>query len=179
MNSKYDWDSFPKSTIDVRDLEKPFEISNHFKQRSIDKYVYCIMFKGIIIKYGMSAPKSYTRDWGERVYRQIGHCYSWGEKIRLNGSSGSDWLIIERDFKNLYGIDLDHRYIKIIVWDVTKYDFKSVDPFDEVRAMESEKINNYRLEYGETPVGNIHDEENYLNRHYVKTAVFNNVFISE
>ena len=81
--------------------------------------------KGIVVKFGMSAAESYSRIPGERVYRQIAHCTTWGPRIRIDGSSGADWLIIERDFKQMYGIDLVHSDLKLIVWDVTNYKFES------------------------------------------------------
>lgn len=176
MNFKYPWNTFPKYTINVGTLSVPVEIQRTFKDHNIDKYVYCIMFKGIVIKYGMSAPESIFRDPGERVYRQIGHCYTWGSGIRLEGSSGADWLIIERDFKNLYGIDIDHKHIKIIVWDVTMYPFESFEPFKEVESMESELIKNYVDHFGEKPIGNINDEANKLNRGFVGKATWDNFF---
>jgi hypothetical protein len=179
MNCKYDWSSFPKYTIDIGPLNVPAEICAFFKKYQIDKYVYCLMFKGVIIKFGMSAPKSKSRVWGERAYRQIAHCYSWGDGIRIDGSSGSDWLTIERDFKKLYGIDIDHRHLKMIVWDVTKYNFQSFDPFKEVESMESELINNYREQFGEKPIGNINDEANKRNRAFVSKTTWDNNFVEE
>jgi len=176
LSHKYDWESFPKYIIDLSKIQVPSQIVACFKKHNIDKYVYCIMFKGIIIKFGMSAPKSYTREWGERVYRQIGHCSSWGDDVRLNGSSGSDWLIIERDFKYLHEIDLDHKYMKVIIWDVTNYKFQGFDPAKEVESMESEKINNYLYEYNEKPIGNLHDEANKLKRTFVSKQIYNNCF---
>jgi hypothetical protein len=179
MNYKYNWTSFPKHTINLGALCVPADIIQCFKKYNIDKYVYCIMFKGTVIKFGMSAPESYTREWGERVYRQIGHCYSWGKNVRLEGSSGADWLIIERDFKNLYGIDLDHKQMKLIVWDVTNYHFQSFQPFKEVEAMESELINNYLEQFGEKPIGNINDESNKRHRSFVSKETFGHLFAEE
>jgi hypothetical protein len=176
MQSEYDWNLFPKYTLSVSDLLVPAEIMTFFKNRQIDKYVYCIMFKGIVIKFGMSAPKSSSREWGERVYRQIGHCYTWGDGIRLDGSSGADWLVIERDVKQMYGINITHTDLKIIIWDVTNYKFKSFSPFNEVEAMESELINNYVTQFGQTPIGNINDEANKRNRTYVSKEQFESVF---
>jgi hypothetical protein len=176
MNHKYDWDAFPKYTLDIGLLYQPAEIQTLFRSNNIDKYVYCIMFKGIVIKFGMSAARSHSRLWGERVYRQIGHCSSWPNNVRLSGSSGSDWLQTEIDFQNLLGIKIDHSYLKLIVWDVTNYDFKSTTPFKEVESMESELINIYLKQFGEKPIGNIHDEANKLNRDLVSKAVVDSLF---
>ena len=179
MKFKYSWNTFPKYTIDVCNLSLPIEIGHIFKQHNIDKYVYCIMFKGIVIKYGMSAPKSKHRDFGERVYRQVGHCYTWGKGIRIEGSSGADWLVVERDFKDRYGIDIDHKHIKIIVWDVTNYSFQSIYPFKEVEEMESELINYYLEHFGEKPIGNINDEANKLNRSFISVVTWDSCFEEE
>ena len=175
MNYNFNWASFPKHTINVGSFAVPAGIVQYFKHHKIDKYVYCILFKGIVIKFGMSAPDGVSREWGERVYRQIGHSFTWGARIRLEGSSGADWLIIERDFKQLYGIDLDHKHLKVIVWDVTNYLFKSFSPFKEVEAMESEQINNYVEIFGEKPIGNINDEANKRNRTFVSKDLWNNL----
>lgn len=179
MKHKFNWETFPKYTISIGNFSAPADIMQSFKKYNIDKYVYCIMYKGIVIKFGMSAPESYSRDWGERVYRQLGHCNSWGNGIRIDGSSGADWLIIERDFKSLYGIDLDHKDIKLIVWDVTNYKFQSFTPFKEVEAMESELIANYLEQFGEKPIGNINDEANKRNRAFVSKETFNNMIMIE
>ena len=176
MNYKFNWSTFPKYTFKLSSFATPAEIMHYFAHRNIDKYVYCVKFKGIIIKFGMSAAESDSRLPGERVYRQLAHCFSWGDGIRIDGSSGADWLIIERDFKNLYGIDLDHQHISVIVWDVTNYDFQGFRPKDEVEAMESELINNYLEEFEEKPIGNINDEANKRNRPFVNKRQFNACF---
>jgi hypothetical protein len=173
--NKFDWNSFPKYTINIGKLSMPYAICNIFDHRRIDKYVYCIMFKGIVIKYGMSAP-GIIRVRGERLYRQLAHCYSWGPQ-RIDGSSGADWLIIERDFKNLYGVNIDHKDISVTVWDVTNYPFQSFNPFNEVEAMESEKIDEYVQLIGQKPIGNINDEANKRDRSFVSKSLYNKLFI--
>ena len=176
--SKFDWDSFPKYYINCGKLSEPFDICRFFKKHKIDKYVYTILYDDMItVKDGMSAAKSISRIWGERIYRQIAHAFSWGIQ-RIDGSSGADWLIIERDFKEKYGIDLDHRKLTLVVWDVSNYNFQSFDPFKEVEKMESEKINEYIQRYGEKPIGNINDEANKRNRTYVPKELYNS-FIEE
>jgi hypothetical protein len=179
MNYKFNWASFPRYTLDIGSLSVPASIVQYFKKYNIDKYVYCIMFKGIVIKFGMSAPESLSREWGERVYRQIGHCYSWGKGIRIEGSSGADWLVIERDFRELYGFDIDHNELKLIVWDVTNYAFQSFNPFNEVESMESELINNYLEQFGQKPIGNINDEANKRNISFVSVQTFDTNFTTE
>lgn len=173
--NKFDWTQFPTYNITVGRLTSPYDICSIFERYKIDKYVYRIMFKGIIvIKFGMSAPKGGPR--GERVYRQIGHAYSWGAD-RISGSSGSDWLEIEQDFKRKYGVDLDHKDLSITVWDVSNYEFQSFNPFKEVEEMESEKINEHVRLLGQKPIGNINDEANKRNRSFVSKSLYDNLFI--
>lgn len=174
--SKFNWNSFPKYYINCGKLSEPSDICRFFKKHNIDKYVYIFMYNDIlIIKIGMSAAKSASRIWGERVYRQMAHALSWGYQ-RIDGSSGADWVIIERDFKVKYGIDLDHRKLTLIVWDVSNYKFQSFNTFKEVEDMESEKINEYIQLYGEKPIGNLNDEANKRNRTYVYKELYNNLF---
>jgi len=173
---KYDWNSFPKYVIDCGKLSEPSDLCKIFKHYKIDKYVYEFVFDNAIkVKTGMSAAKSISRTWGERVYRQLAHAFSWGH-LRIDGSSGADWLVIERDFKLEYGIDLDHRKLSLIVWDVTNYNFKSYTPFKEVEDMESERIEEHIKLTGKKPIGNINDESNKRNRTYVSKQLFEKVF---
>jgi hypothetical protein len=179
--SKYDWGSFPTHTIEIGKLSQPYDICKYFAFHGIDKYVYRIVFQDkardedALLKYGMSAAKSYSRDWGERLYRQLAHCYSWGP-LRIDGSSGADWVIIERDYFMKYGVPVTHSNLIATVWDVTNYEFQSFDPGKEVEDMEREKIEEYILQYGEKPIGNINDESNKRHRTYVPKNTFNNLF---
>lgn len=175
MKKKFDWSQFPRHNIVYGVLQNPVDICKIFAHYKIDKYVYCIKFKGIVVKYGMSAPESSSRIWGERVYRQLAHCYSWGAQ-RIDGSSGAEWVIIERDFKNTYGIDINHKDITAIVWNVTNYQFESFQPFFEVESMEAELINNYIELVGSKPIGNINDEANKRNKSFVSRKIHDNLF---
>ena len=176
FNMTYDFSKFPKITINVARLQSAADISPIFGHHRIDDYVYCIMFKGIVIKFGMSAAESVSRIWGDRLYRQVAHCNTWGNGIRIDGSSGADWLVIERDFKNLYGTDLDHRFLKLIVWDVTHYEFKTFNPHKEVVEMESQLINDYLVQFGEKPIGNIHDDANRRKKAFTEKSLLNRIF---
>ena len=109
---KYPWASFNTVDINVGNLAAPSDICSIFKYHDIVRYVYCITHGNIVIKFGMSCPKANTRIAGERVYRQIAHCTSWGVH-RITGSSGSDWLEIERAFQRKYRYNIDHRQITI------------------------------------------------------------------
>lgn len=178
IETKFDWSSFPCYTIHIKDISAPVEISHIFKKYQIDKYVYRIKFKGIVLKFGMSAAESEYRDWGERLYRQVAHCSTWGEQ-RIDGSSGSDWLTIERDVKEAYGLDLDHTGLVCTVWDVGSYNFESYNPRWEVEKMEAELIDCYVSISGEKPIGNINDHANARNRAYVKKETFEPIFTIE
>ena len=166
---------FPRYNILYGKLARPADICAIFAHYQIDKYVYRINYKGTVIKFGMSAAESESRIWGERVYRQLAHCYSWGTQ-RIDGSSGADWLVIERDFKNLYGVDIDHNHITVAVWDVTNYPFESFTPSIEVEKIEAELINEYIALVGEKPIGNINDEANKRNKPFVNKEAHDNLF---
>jgi len=168
------WDEIPKITIDIGKLSDPAQICRIMNTHNIDKYLYKVMYKGIVIKFGMSADNS--RVFGERVYRQIGHSASWDAGMRLTGSSGSDWRIIEEDFMNLYGMTLDRQHMTVTVWNVTNYNFKSVNSRNEILSMEAELIDNYIKAVGEKPIGNVNDEINQKERYFVGKEVMSNIF---
>lgn len=166
------WKTNPAFTINCSKLTVPAQICEIFKRFGTDRYIYRIVYKDyIVIKFGMSAAESESRVPGERVYRQIAHCYSWGP-ARIDGSSGSDWVIIERDFKNKFGIDIDHRDLKITVWDLTTFPFRSFNPTKEILAMEGELINDYINLVGCKPIGNINDEANNRNRSFISKDIW-------
>ena len=167
------WDSMPKYNIDCGKIATPAFISTILEHYNVDKYLYRIMYKGIVIKYGMSADNSKT--YGERIYRQIGHLESWGP-LRLTGSSGSDFRITETDFVNTYGFPLHKDHIKVHVWDVTKYQFKSVKPRREILEMESSLILRYKELTGEKPIGNLNDEANYYGKPYIPKEIAAGLF---
>ena len=169
-----DWDSIPKYVINLAKIDDPYDICEIFKHYKIDKYLYKIQYKGIVIKFGMSADKS--RNFGDRAYRQIGHMSSWPKDVRLTGSSGADWRVIEEDFLNTYGFQIEHQSATLTVWDVTNYDFKSINSRNEILDMEAQLIESYRQAVGEKPIGNINDEANRLNRPYTSKAVMGHLF---
>lgn len=170
---KIDWSIIPTYTLDVSRLSNPYDICKMMRKAKIDKYVYEIMWKGIVIKYGMSADNS--RAYGERLYRQIGHSKSWREQ-RLVCASGSDWRIIEEDFFKTYGFELDKEHLHVKIWDATNYPFKTFNPWDEVYAMEQELIRNYSTVVGAKPIGNINDDRNIIYKAYVKKETFGGLF---
>jgi hypothetical protein len=173
MKANTNWSIIPTHKINVKDLQSPYDISVFMNKHKIDKYLYQIMYKGIVIKFGMSADKS--RNCGERIYRQIGHLRSWGNQ-RLNGSSGSDWRIVEEDFENLYGMQIDKDHVRVKIWDLTKYPFTTINPWNEVLVMESQLIAQYVEAVGEKPIGNINDEANAIRRPAVEISTWAKLF---
>jgi hypothetical protein len=168
-----EWNSIPKHTILGSTLSEPFDISKILKQFKIRKYLYRIVYNGIVIKYGMSADNS--RNYGERLYRQIGHCKSWGPQ-RLTGSSGSDFRITEEDFKNLHGYDIDHTKLVITVYNCSNYSFKTISPWDELEDMETFLIKEYVNLVGCRPIGNINDDANIRRKPKILNKTWNGLF---
>jgi hypothetical protein len=156
-------------------LTDPYEIVDLFKSQKIDKFVYRIKCKGIVGKFGMSCPKAKSAVPGDRLYRQIGHAVSWGA-LRLTGSSGADWRIVEEDFENLYGFKPSHKDMHITVWDLTNYPFETINPFDEVHAIECSLIEEYVNIVGEKPIGNINDEANVKRKSGISKKLAESLF---
>jgi hypothetical protein len=170
---KINWNSIPTHCIDVGKLLDPYDICHLLKQHKVSKYAYRIMYKGIVIKYGMSADNS--RNYGDRLYRQIAHAESWGAK-RNNGSSGADWRIIESDFEKLYGFKISKDYITIKIWNMSNYSFVSFDPWTEVYYVEQTLIESYNTIVGEKPIGNINDDSNYKRKGHIRKDTFGGFF---
>lgn len=168
------WEVIPTYTIDGSKLTNPSTICGILNHYKIDKYLYRVVYKGIVIKYGMSADKS--RNYGERLYRQIGHSASWASEYRLRGHSGADWRVIEEDFKKLYGIDINVKDCIITVWDVTNYPFETINSREEILAMESILITNYENLVGQKPIGNINDEAWYMEKASITKETLSNLF---
>lgn len=173
------WDQIKTYLFDVSELAKPRDIVRVFKKNNIDFYVYEIIHLGrqgqptFTLKYGMSADNS--RDFGERAYRQIAHCTSWG-RLRIKGNSGADFFVTEHEIKDQYGIDLDHKLLRLRVWDMTAYQFDTINYDLEIRKIESYFIDQYKKVYGRKPIGNLNDEHNALFRPLIRKDVFNSLF---
>jgi hypothetical protein len=170
---KIDWTTIPQYKLQISKINSPYEICQLMRKAKIDKYVYEIMWKGIVIKYGMSADNS--RAYGERLYRQIGHSKSWGVQ-RLVCSSGSDWRIIEEDFEKEYGLPLDKDNLQVTIWDASNYPFETINPWDEVYFMEQELIRKYKEVVGVKPIGNINDDKNIIYKARIKKSTWENIF---
>ena len=173
MDTSINWNLIPQHTILGHTLDDPFDISRILKQFKIRKYLYRIVYNGIVIKYGMSGDNS--KNYGERLYRQIGHCKSWGNK-RLTGSSGSDFRITEEDFEILYGFGIDHTKLTITVYDCTQYPFITINWWDEVLAMETYLIKKYVELVGTKPIGNINDEKNIQRKPKILIKTWESLF---
>ena len=168
-----DWTKVPRHTVDIGKLNDPFDLTLIFKKLNITKYVYTIKYKGMVVKVGMSADNS--RTLGERAYRQIGHSESWGDR-RLNGSSGSDWRIVEEEFYKRYGTKINKDDLEIIIHDFTGYPFTTMNPWNEVYYAEQERIEQYKDFVGEKPIGNVHDDENFRRRGHIPKKNFDGLF---
>lgn len=174
------WDKMQHYFIEVGKLDNPYDICKIMKKQGTRKYVYKITYLGqngmpnFTIKYGMSADNS--RNYGERTYRQIAHCKSWGNK-RVKGSSGAEWLIIEEDILNNYGIQIDHTRLILEIIDLTTYPFMLEDEWLEVNKIESHYIKEYEKIYGQKPIGNINDEHNAHFRPFIKKTTLRTLFV--
>lgn len=170
---KINWSIIPTYQFNVSTLTKPYDICIMMRKAKIDKYVYKIMWRGLVIKFGMSADNS--KAFGERIYRQLGHSKSWGEQ-RLVCASGSDWRIIEEDFLNQYGVPLDKDELVVTIWDASNYPFQTINPWDEVYFMEQELIRKYTEIVGSKPIGNINDDKNIIYKARINKSTWDTLF---
>ena len=160
MNIKQNWkDHCIFRTLEVSYLSDPFEICDLFKEYGIKKYIYKIRHQklGIVLKYGMSCPDADSTEPGERLYRQLGHAASWGRKS-IQGPNGSDWMLIEAAYKNLYKRRLNRCDLVVDIWDLTNFPFRTINPKLEIIAIENSLIEEYENITGKRPIGNIKSE---------------------
>lgn len=173
------WQQYSKKyELDISKMSCSSEIAEFFREREIERYVYRIKYKGIVIKFGMSCPSAYSAREGDRLYRQIGHVHSWGNQ-RLTGSNGADFRVSMEDFENCYGFKLDHNFMSATVWDLTDCPFKTVKPDLEVKAIENWLIEEYVKIVGEKPIGNINDESQVKTQAAVPVQVLEKLFFEE
>ena len=173
MRSLKEFDNLPQITFSLSGLTHPIEVSHIFRDKNITgAYVYRLMYKGIVVKYGMSNTKELTP--GDRVYSQVGRVKSWN--VTLRRGIGNDFVDIMDDFKKMYGVDLDHNHMQVTVWDFTKYRFKAFNPNVEVRKFEAALIKRYIDAVGHKPIGNLRAEAAALNRTYVTVGHFDSMF---
>lgn len=163
----------PVYDIDLSNFANPYDICKFFKNHNITQsYLYRIMYKGIVLKFGMSEGNQPSP--GDRLYRQVGHSQSWNNPI--NGPCGADWLIIERDMRKRYDIDMHKDDITVKVWDLRNYPFKMMNRRYEIEKLEAELIQDYVDVTGEKPIGNIYDITTPMNRPMISTQTFNDLF---
>ena len=67
MNIDVDWTIIPTHTIDVSTINAPYDISLIMKALKIDKYCYQIMYKSIVIKYGINKLKNGWHDISKSI----------------------------------------------------------------------------------------------------------------
>jgi hypothetical protein len=164
----------PQYTLNLSKINSPYDICRILKEKNVHDYVYQIIHNGILIKYGMSADRQ--RNYGERLYRQVSHMESWGI-LRNTGSSGADFRIIESDYYNKYGIKMDRNLIKIKVFDMTNFPYKSTCRRDEILNVESYLIDEYLRIFGEKPIGNINDDNHmFKKKSYVSKNTIDSIF---
>jgi hypothetical protein len=178
MKFNINWNQVPQHFLDVSKMNAPIEIQHYFDKHKIEKYVYKIKYKDIVIKFGMSAPKARSADPGDRLYRQIAHIKSWGP-LRIRGSSGADWVYIEEDFKTSYNHDIDHQFVTVQVFDFTNYKFESITPDYEVYYAEQLLISQYAPLVGNKPIGNVNDTTTmarFQYKSFIKVDLWDSMF---
>jgi len=179
MSIQQDLDSVPQYLIDLSKIHSPYRICHILKTKNVHKYIYQVIHNGVLIKYGMSADRS--RNYGERLYRQVSHMESWGD-LRNTGSSGADFRIIESDYYKKYGTKMNKNLVKIKVFDMTNFPYKSTCHRDEILKIESYLIDEYTRIFGDKPIGNINDDDHMFKKtSYVSKdtvdSIFDNIFV--
>lgn len=177
MKNLIDWNKIPVYTFKGQDLSQPYDIVNFMTANKIDDYVYIIdVVKNNIsyrVKIGMSADQS--RDYGERLYRQIAHLKSW-RKQRILSSSGAEFVIIEELFKKKYKFTLSHKDCHFTIYDMTNYPYVGFVPRKEILAVEESLILDYEIKYGHRPVGNLLESYSYIDKAIVSKMHFEKLF---
>lgn len=168
-----DWTLIPKRIIDIGNLTNPYDICRLLKHWNIDWYLYRINYKGIVLKYGMSADNS--KNHGDRLYRQIAHASCWNE-LQNHGSSGRDFRGTEESLFKAYGIQMEREFLTVTVWDVTKYPFVTINPAKEVEQIESVLIQQHIDATGHKPIGNIEHKKYLPKQPGIPAALYNRLF---
>lgn len=171
---KTDWSRVKCYSFPLKGMTNPTDIMKVMKRLGIKKYIYEIRCENITIKYGMSDPN--TTQPGERIYRQIGHLDSWGPSVKLYGQNGQEFILINDEFKQLYGHDMLHTNIVVSVWDFDNYPFQTINTFKEVNSAEIELIENFNKIYGELPIGNVDDGTLFYKKSAPLKIVYESLF---
>lgn len=170
---KTDWTSTKIHHISLNGITDPWEIIDKIKQLNVKSYTYEIRHKNTTIKYGMS--DATTTQQGERIYRQVGHLDSFKNK-KLNGPNGSEFLDINKKYKNKYGVDIDHNDITLTIWSFDNYNFRTLDTVKEIMDAETELIETYKNQYGELAIGNIDDNKLWRRKSAPIKSVYTSLF---
>ena len=177
MKNIINWNAIPLFTFKGIDLTQPYDIVNFMKERKIDDYVYIVdVIKNNVnhrVKIGMSADDS--RDYGERLYRQIAHLKSWRNQ-RILSSSGAEFVIIEELFKKKYKFTLNHKDCLFTIYDMTNYPYVGFMPRKEILAVEESLILQHEKTFGHKPVGNLLDSYSNIDKAIVSKMHFENLF---
>jgi hypothetical protein len=165
----------PQLDIDLSSLLNAHEIKRIMKDNKIKFYCYLFIYKGIIMKVGMSADNDYLRgSFGERIYRQSFHIPGW-PKCASKNSAGNDMLDV---IENFPGINKNDVCIK--VFDLTNIDFAvKSNPKKEVNDFEKALLEWHEKTYGCIPIGNLRDERLMPKKSQVTDLVFGSLFDEE
>ena len=180
---KIDFSKIPKYYLIGANLKSPRSISDFFIKNNIKLYCYDISVINPLIgvmncaKIGMSA--DIKSDFGDRVYRQIAHLKSWGDGLRILGSSGAEFINVAELFEKRYGYSIDHGNCMITIYNMTNYPFRGLNPRIEILAAEELLIKKHVKEFGGKPPGNL--IESYLNadRAIIEKLHFEGLFVVE
>ena len=170
---KIQWNTIPTYNIDVGNLTRPYEICDIMKNKGTDRYIYRITYKGIVLKYGISSDNS--KNNGDRLYRQIAHGSFWGP-LQNHGSNGRDFRGVEESLLEEYGITIDRKHLSVKIYDVSNYDFQTIDPFKEMEVMESELIDRFIEATGQKPIGNIEHKKFSSKVPGIPAVLYNGLF---
>jgi hypothetical protein len=171
---KTKWNEVSIAVVNVNGMVKPYDICDTIKNLNIDKCLYEIRVGSITIKYGETADSNkYT--YGDRIYRQIGHLSSWGAGT-IYGPNGDEMNDYNAKFKEIYGYDIDHKDITIVIYSFDNYTWRTTDPVKELRAAESYLISRYEAQHGIKPIGNKRDEVIYVHQTAPLASVVSEMF---
>lgn len=154
-------------------MVKPYDICDTMANIGSDLYVYKITYNNITIKIGKSNDQS--TNFGDRLYRQIGHLYSWG-RDRITGPNDITFEEVDEKFHAIYGEYIDHRNLRVDIWDFTNYPFETINKDKELKDAEREMIEAYTKFYRQLPVGNIDDMQHAKRKSAPRKAVCDNLF---
>lgn len=167
------WDLVPKYTFGLSGMTKPTQIIEYLKNLGIKHYLYAIFYKNRTVKIGMSLGGT-TRD-GERLYRQLGHLDSWGQHCII-GANGIEFHAICQHLELLHGGPVDHNDITVYIWDFTNYPWTTINKQYELEKAEQYLIRNYKLLYGELPIGNLYDYNPFGKKSAPNAQVYHTLF---